>query len=311
VKPLVSVIVPAYNAEAVLPQALASVLAQSFTEWEALVVDDGSLDGTREVAHAVDDRRIRYFRLERNRGRGFARQYALDRAEGVYCCMLDADDWMYPSRIAEQVEALEACQSLSFVSAGMAIADKGGSLRGVRGVPRRLLCYAPTRELRRPGAPFAASMFRASVARQYGFDAGFTVAEDADFLMRVQREKGFAVLPKVLYTYNEYGSLTIEKLLLSAAAHRRICARHWRREPLAVARGIIESAGRSVAYRCAFALGAGDYLIMRRSRKPSAQEMAGYSEARRRVAQFAARHFGSLASNRDRHREPLFTPAGA
>lgn len=310
-KPLVSVIIPAYNAEAVLPQALASALAQSFTEWEALLVDDGSVDGTREVVHAVDDRRIRYFRLEPNRGRGFARQYALERAEGEYVCMLDADDWMYPSRIAEQVDALASWPSLSFVSAGMAIAGKEGKLAGVRGAPRRLLCYAPTRELRRPPVPFAASMFRTSVARQYGFDAGFTVAEDADFLMRVQREQSFAVLPRVLYTYNEYGSLTLEKLLLSAAAHRRICARHWRREPLAAARGIIESAARSAAYGCVFALGAGDRLITRRSRKPSAEELAGYSEARRRVAEFAAKHFGSPAGGRDLGPEPLFTPAGA
>lgn len=310
-KPLVSVIIPANNAGSVLSFALSSVLAQTYPDWEIVLVDDGSRDRTWEVGNAVTDGRVRRFRLESNHGRGFARQYALERAAGEYVCMLDADDWMYPWRIEEQIQVLESCPSLSYVTAGMAIAGRAGSLTGVRGVPLEFARYSPAGRLRRPRTPFAPSMFRTAVARAYGFDPSLTVAEDADFLMRLQREEPFGVLPRILYVYSEHGSVSLEKLLLSAAAQRRIYAKHWRREPLAAAAGIVGSTVKSAVYCGIFAFGAAERLVRRRSRRPTAQETAEYRAAYRRVAQLAAKHFSLHIGERDIGQAAVVAPAGA
>lgn len=76
--PKVSVIMPAYNARRTIIRACASLVAQSFGDWECLVVDDGSADGTAAIVESIGDERFRVIRLERNMGRGVARQVALE-----------------------------------------------------------------------------------------------------------------------------------------------------------------------------------------------------------------------------------------
>ena len=91
--PLVSVIIPAYNYAHYLPFTLNSVKHQSLSDWECLIVDDGSTDNTRDVAekYAVEDSRIKYF-FKANGGLSSARNYGLQVANGKYVIFLDADD---------------------------------------------------------------------------------------------------------------------------------------------------------------------------------------------------------------------------
>lgn len=90
----VSVMMPAYNAEAFIAQAIESVLAQTYREWELLIVDDGSTDRTREVAKKYADPRITVLR-QANQGEAAARNTALEHQRGEYVAFLDADDvWM-------------------------------------------------------------------------------------------------------------------------------------------------------------------------------------------------------------------------
>lgn len=94
---MISVIIPAYNAQAYLRECLESVLAQSFTDWEALVVNDGSTDGTLGIAEslAAEDGRIKLF-SKPNGGPSEARNYGLDRATGEWVTFLDSDDCLMP-----------------------------------------------------------------------------------------------------------------------------------------------------------------------------------------------------------------------
>lgn len=107
--PKVTVIVPMYNSEEFIGQCIDSVLAQSLGDFELICVDDGSLDGTRELveARATRDARIRVLRQE-NAGPGAARNAALDCARGVYVYCLDADDYLERDMLAQCVGALEA-----------------------------------------------------------------------------------------------------------------------------------------------------------------------------------------------------------
>jgi glycosyltransferase involved in cell wall biosynthesis len=107
--PRVSVILPTYNREALLPQAMGSVLEQDFTDLELLLVDDGSTDRTEEAVRALQERdpRIEYIRLNENRGVYFARDIAWRRARGEYIAWADSDDQWLPGKLSLQVAALD------------------------------------------------------------------------------------------------------------------------------------------------------------------------------------------------------------
>lgn len=92
---LVSVIVPVYNVEKYLHRCIDSILAQTFTDFELLLINDGSKDNSGEICdeYAVKDERIRVFHKE-NGGASAARNYGLDKAAGMYVCFIDADDWV-------------------------------------------------------------------------------------------------------------------------------------------------------------------------------------------------------------------------
>ena len=93
--PAISVIVPVYQAEALLPQCVESVLAQTFSDWELLLIDDGSRDGSPTLCdgYAARDPRIRVFHKP-NGGLSDARNYGLCHAQGEYILFMDGDDWL-------------------------------------------------------------------------------------------------------------------------------------------------------------------------------------------------------------------------
>ena len=122
-KPLISVITPFYNASNTLVYSLRSLLYQSYQNWECILVDDGSEDNPQLVINQFHDSRIKYYRLDKNRGRGAARQYALDQAKGDYLCFLDADDWIYPHKLQSQLEAMQDHQNLAILGSGMEYMD--------------------------------------------------------------------------------------------------------------------------------------------------------------------------------------------
>ena len=108
--PLVSVVMPVFNGERFLAEAIESILAQTFTDFELLIVDDGSQDNSAEIIRAYEERddRIRFFQLERNVGMASARNHALDASKGEYIAAMDCDDVSMPVRLQRQVEFLQS-----------------------------------------------------------------------------------------------------------------------------------------------------------------------------------------------------------
>jgi glycosyltransferase involved in cell wall biosynthesis len=104
------VIIPAYDAAWCLPEALASLMAQTYHDWEAIVADDGSRDGTPELAEGLDPR-IRVVRSPVNRGLASTRNLALEHAVGELVALLDSDDAWLPEYLTEQVALFDAEQS--------------------------------------------------------------------------------------------------------------------------------------------------------------------------------------------------------
>lgn len=97
-KPFFSVVIPAYNRAYILPRTIQSVMNQSFSNWELIVVDDGSKDNTREVVSSIKDERIRYV-YQNNAERSAARNHGARLSAGTYICFLDSDDEFLPEHL--------------------------------------------------------------------------------------------------------------------------------------------------------------------------------------------------------------------
>jgi hypothetical protein len=196
--PRVSVIIPVYNRESYIGEAIASVLAQTFGDFELLVIDDGSTDRTREVVRAFHDQRLRLLCHASNRGTARARNAGVDMARGDYLAFLDSDDVALPQRLAEQVDFLDRHPHHAAVGAWIDWMDERGRPTGrVKRRPPRPDDVSALR-LFRQGIENTASMARTAVLRQYRHDERFEVSEDFDMWARIAADRSIANLAEVL-----------------------------------------------------------------------------------------------------------------
>ena len=107
--PLVSVIMPAYNAAPFIEEAINSVISQTVKDWELLVIDDCSTDNTREIVEkiALHDSRVRLLVNEKNMGAAGSRNRGLDVFKGQYVALLDSDDYWYPQMLEKMIARTE------------------------------------------------------------------------------------------------------------------------------------------------------------------------------------------------------------
>ena len=97
--PEVSVVIPAYNSEAYIAQALESVLCQTYRNLEVILVDDASVDSTIKIARSFNDKRLRIIANQQNRGVSYSRNCGIQAARGTWIALLDSDDWYAPERL--------------------------------------------------------------------------------------------------------------------------------------------------------------------------------------------------------------------
>lgn len=284
--PLVSVMIPCCNAIRTLPLALASLFAQTYTNWECIIVDDGSTDQPIEVVEVINDHRIQFHRFADNRGRAAARQQALDMAQGKYLCMIDADDWIYPEKIKHQVEVMEANPDLAVLSTDMAVVDAGNRVSGIRtnSAVNSGLSIFP--RLSRPNIPpvfHGPSIIKMELAKNVGYDLNFHLAEDIDFLLRIITQHNFGHLSKVTYVYSELESITINKILQSLRLAHRIFSKYQDQYPVTSYSNHAILIVKELIYRAGFATGFGQRLIERRSQRPTEKLVDEFYRARKTV----------------------------
>ncbi len=126
---LVSIIVPVYNVKKYIVAAMESVRNQTYTEWELLLVEDGSTDGTARVIEdylaKTGDGRIRLFKLQENMGAAGARNYGLKQARGRYIAYLDSDDLWEPEKLSHELAFMKEKRA-AFAFTGYEFADESG-----------------------------------------------------------------------------------------------------------------------------------------------------------------------------------------
>lgn len=184
--PRVSVIIPTFNRSGYLRQAIASVLAQTYADFEIVVVDDGSTDDTATVVASFADPRIVYLRQD-NAGRSAARNFGMERARGAYLAFLDDDDLFLPQKLAVQAAYLDAHAEIGLAAGGAQIIAMDGSLL------RTWETWRDQPQLSLPDCLYACPLLTCSVllrrgwlaALDYWFDPQMDRAEDTDFWIRL------------------------------------------------------------------------------------------------------------------------------
>jgi glycosyltransferase involved in cell wall biosynthesis len=209
--PLISIVMPVYNGALYLADALATVSSQTLTDWELIVVDDGSMDTTPDIlkAAAADDRR-RVIR-QANAGLAAARNRGLAEAGAPHLAFLDVDDRWHPSYLAEMVSALDRTPASVAAFAGWRCIDDAG-----RPLPQQmLLSPEQTARLRADLCwrnailPSAVVARRSSVLQAGGFDEQFEACEDWDLWLRLIALGDFISVPHILMDYRIHtGSMT-------------------------------------------------------------------------------------------------------
>jgi glycosyltransferase involved in cell wall biosynthesis len=187
--PSVSIIIPTYNRQEYVQEAIDSVLAQTYTDYEIIVVDDGSTDGTGEALQARYGSRIRYLWQE-NQGESVARNHGIELAQGEYIAFLDSDDLWLPSKLEQQVAYLEASQNVGMLFARAWLIDEHGARYGEdphvtsRRTPRSLTINDLLMQNSVSG-PSTVLIRREALANSGGFDPEIKYGEDWDLWLRV------------------------------------------------------------------------------------------------------------------------------
>ena len=127
---LVSIVMPSFNMASYIAESIRSVLNQTYTNWELIIVDDCSTDNTAEIVSSFNDSRIRYFKNEKNSGAAISRNLAFREARGEYVAFLDSDDLWREDKLEKQIHFMES-NNYSFTYTNYERIDDNGNRIGV------------------------------------------------------------------------------------------------------------------------------------------------------------------------------------
>ncbi len=197
-RPTVSVVMSVYNDACFLRESVLSILNQTYSEFEFIIIDDGSTDDTPRVLGSFQDSRLRVVRQE-NRGLAAALNHGLSLAQGEYIARQDADDVSMAERLSQQVRFLDGTPDVALVgSAAVGVNASGKRIRIYR-FPEGHEQLREWLTERRSCFVHSSLMYRREAALSCGgYDEHYRMAEDYDFLLRISEQFEVANLPLAL-----------------------------------------------------------------------------------------------------------------
>lgn len=225
--PLVSVVMPAYNKEKYIAKAINSVIDQTIADWELIVIDDCSTDGTRDViaALAANDPRIRFVCNEVNLGAAGTRNKALDMCRGEYVALLDADDIWYPEKLAKQIALLRESDADLAYSSYKVIRKGDKEISSDYIVPEKVSLRDM---LRQNWIGCSTVLMTGTVARSCRFTAEFYHEDYVFCLQMLQHGARFVGVTDVLGEYSYYPDSRSGNKLASAKSRWDVYRRYMK-----------------------------------------------------------------------------------
>lgn len=201
-RPLVTIGLSAYNAESTIGAVISSIISQTYAHWELLLIDDGSLDSTIEVAAKFVDDRITIVSDGQNKGLPIRLNQAVAMANGKYFCRMDHDDIAFLDRLEKQVTFLESNPNIDLLASSILIFRNDGSISGVVEVQEYHdnICKHPWRGFYFPHPTW---MGKLEWFRLHAYTPRADGAEDQLLLYSTFRTSKFAGLNDVLLAYRE------------------------------------------------------------------------------------------------------------
>jgi hypothetical protein len=208
--PRLSVVMAAYNGERYIADAIRSVLEQSFRDFEFLIVDDGSTDGTSRLVRGFGDPRIRLIRNAANCGLTRSLNVGLSEARGEFIARLDADDLCEPGRFASQIQYLDSHPEVGLLGSWYREVDARGRTRREVRLPCTDAEIRWSLYFHSPFAHSAAMWRREPVLERVGYyNATLAYSMDYEYWLRIAREMALANVPEYLIRYRVHdGSMT-------------------------------------------------------------------------------------------------------
>ena len=266
--PALTIGLPVYNAAPWLEDALRSVLAQTFGDWELLVVDDGSSDGSAAIAGSLRDPRVRVFADERHRGLAARLNQIVARARGNCVARMDADDMMHPRRLELQMQFLASHPEVDGVGCGLLILDRRDRPCGVRLLPagHAEICRRPLKGI---GIGHATWVARTEWLRRHPYDERNLHCEDWGLWFSSYAESRFANLREPLYFYRDLASFRLSKYARQKRSLGRFLWREGRPRFGAMRTGlqVLEQHLRVLFYLLAIIPGMKNLLLGRRNQR--------------------------------------------
>lgn len=221
-EPLVTIMMPVFNAERYVGAALDSILDQTYSRWELLVIDDGSTDRSAEILANYRDRRIRAIH-QPNQGEAVARNRALDEAKGELLAFLDADDQFLPQHLERLVQQLQAHPECGGVYSDGYYIDAGGKrmekLSSQRRGPFNGEIFEELVRASDVFGPPICTLLSMGVIRDHAleFDPQITIGPDWDFMTRFAMYAGFVYLDETTCLYRVHET----NVTLTTTDHKR------------------------------------------------------------------------------------------
>ena len=258
--PTVSVVMPVYNVERFVEHAIHSVLNQSFTDFELIIIDDGGNDASMDIVRKVEDVRIRII-SQANRGLAGARNTGIAAARGSFVALIDSDDAMHPTKLERHVIHLRARPTVGVSYAGAELIDEANAPLGIRQIPKlgrvsaadvfcgKVILNGSIPVFRRQTLEDVAFTLPGESRRRY-FDETLRRSEDVEFWTRVAltTEWEFAGIPGVFTDYRINGTGLSADVIRQLESWEQVCASVEAYAPDFIARFGPTARGRELRY---------------------------------------------------------------
>jgi glycosyltransferase involved in cell wall biosynthesis len=229
--PLISVIIPVYNGEKTIQETIESVLNQTFTDLELIVINDGSQDATLEIIERIQDPRLKVFSYT-NAGQAASRNQGLSHACGEYISFIDADDLWTPDKLEAQLKALQANPQAAIAYSWTTCIDelgqfsrRGSHISTTGDVYGKLLLIDFVESGSNP------LIRRQALMEVGGFDASLPAAEDWDLWLRLAAHYAFVAVPSPQIFYRQSTNSWSANVLRQGAGSLQVIERAFNQAP--------------------------------------------------------------------------------